>query len=77
MSRHKPKTFLRIFFHEQFISLVYFVSVFLIYSILFELASLSLLIETLRYLWPLIVLGGVLVFVNLLRTWRIYKNSRR
>ncbi len=73
MIRVKNKKRINILFREQLTSIAYFVSLFLIYTILFELASLSFLIETLKYLWPLLIVGGLLVLVNLWRTWLILR----
>jgi hypothetical protein len=73
MRRLKQKTFLAIIFKKQLTSLAYFVLVFVVYLILFYLASLSLLIETLKYLWPAIVIGGILIFLNFIRAWWTYK----
>jgi hypothetical protein len=73
MRRHRQKSLGLIIFQEQFSSLVYLISVFVIYLMLFYWASLSLLLETLRYLFPLMIGGGVLIFFNLFRAWRMYK----
>lgn len=73
MPRRRQKSLGLIIFQEQFYSLVYLIFVFVTYLILFYWAPLALLIETLRYLFPLIIGGGALVFINLWRAWRIYK----
>lgn len=72
MIRPKRKSFIKIILHEQLFSVIYFLAIFLIYSIIFELASFYLLIESLKYLWPLIVFGGVVILINAWRSWRIY-----
>jgi len=69
--KHKP--IFRLFIYRQATSLLYFVLLFLIYFVLFEFASLSLLIGALKYLSPLLVAGVVLIILNLWRAWVIYQ----
>jgi len=76
MLRPKQKSLLTILFQTQVTSVVYIVFVFISYFIFFELASISMLIEVLKYLWPAMVFGGVLIFVNLLRAFAIYKKYK-
>lgn len=73
MRRLKNKSLIEIIFQQQFTTLLYFIFVFIVYVILFYLASLSLLIETLKYLLPAIILGIIIMISNFYRGWRIYR----
>ena len=75
MRRLKRKTLLRIIIQKQLTSWWYFLAVFVCYMIVFYFASLALLLEALKFLWPAIVGWGIIVFINFLRAWLAYRQQ--
>lgn len=73
MRRQKKISLLHALFREQLSSLVYFILIFVIYLIIFYWSTLSILIESLKYLVPLVSVGGVIVIINIVRAWMIYR----